>query len=491
MTRLAQLARGSRTLVGAAFVAVLTICLGLYNIDFPIGQHPDEIWKAQLATGYPHNYAHPPLLIVLARVVAYFSGATEQLDFLFAGRLVSVLAAAAAGALFFLTLSRFTDRLNAFLWSCAFAASPAIAVHAHYFKEDIVLVMAICLGLHALVILGQRRNLVRLIYFGLALGLAPTAKYVGIINSVMLFGVAVVWCKLNWRQALLVAFAFLLSVLAVFSASLLTETGTSLSTISAGLDMELRHSLEGHDIRDWFWGGWGLTHLRYHLLPSMTPLAVVIVASAALVAIAIDRDKPAMAFAAGGLVWLSVLEASPLKLIGQMRYILPVFVYAAAVGGVAVSRSIGKRNKWAALSLSSLVLAVSAHAGHSYVANMGPANDTRAAAVQFLATQGQVSFVADYPLGYPGGFTPNYGDLQKIDFLVSMRFQRYLRGGTLSEQRQSIYRLASMFKCLDGFVAAQFSREYGDYAFVAPTVKIYDLRRARHCLPETELPPFG
>ncbi|TIT31486.1 MAG: hypothetical protein E5W78_12975 [Mesorhizobium sp.] len=110
--------------------------------------------------------------------------------------------------------------------------------------------------------------------------------------------------------------------------------------------------------------------------------------------------------------------------------------------------------------------------------------------MRFLETRGITRFFADYLMGEPAPETRDYRDLSSVDYLVSQRFARYLRGGGLSEQPQLTYVLAGMFRCLDGHVAAQFSRLYGDYAYVAPTVKIYDLRQARFCIPDpAELGP--
>ena len=172
------------------------------------------------------------------------------------------MACIAASVLFYLVLRRYADGLNAFLWACVFAASPAIAVHAHYFKEDAVLVFAICVGLHALVRLKEQVSTVNLTYFGFALGLAVTAKYVGAGNSLVLFVVAIVACRLSLRQGIIIAATDALTVVAIFGVSLLTETGSGLSTVIHGLGSELMHAETGHDLKEWFWEGYGLTQDR-------------------------------------------------------------------------------------------------------------------------------------------------------------------------------------------------------------------------------------
>lgn len=469
-----------------AILVLITISasLAFYNIDFPFGIQPDEPLKVAFAAGQHHNYAHPPLMIVLARFAGWLSGASNEHDYLLAGRSVSALACVAASVLFYVVLRRYADGINAFLWACVFAASPAIAVHAHYFKEDAVLVFAICVGLHALVRLKEQVTTVNLVYFGCALGLAVTAKYAGAGNSLALFIVAIVYCRLSIRQGIIVAATDAITVVAIFGVSLATETGSGLSTVIKGLGSELKHAEAGHDLKEWFWEGYGLTHFRYHLIPSLTGPTVAIALGAIAVAIIADRNRHVATYAGAALLWLFLLELSPLKLVGLMRYILPVVVYLLLAAGIACSRSIAPRNRLVATALGLVAMVASAHAGMAYVANLDRETDTRFAAMRFLERQGIMRFVVDFPVGEPAPETRDYRDLSSVDYLVSLKFQRYLRGGGLSEQDPRTYELAGMFRCLDGHIAVQFSKPYGDYGYVAPTVRIYDLRDARACVPE-------
>ena len=177
---------GLTTLLPVLVLASLAAWLAFLNLDFPYGIHPDERVKVAFAQGEHHSYRHPPLLIILARLGGWLSSASTDLEVLTVGRSVSALASVGASVVLYFVLKQFSAGLHAFLWSCVFATSPAIAVHAHFFKEDALLVFAICLGLHALMRLKLRAGALDLAYFGLALGLAASAKYVGVINSLVL-----------------------------------------------------------------------------------------------------------------------------------------------------------------------------------------------------------------------------------------------------------------------------------------------------------------
>lgn len=475
--------RGASQALAILVLATVSASLAFHNIDFPYGIQPDEPLKVAFAAGQHHNYAHPPLLIVLARFVGWVSGASSEHGYLLAGRGVSATACVAASVLFYLVLRRHADGTNAFLWACVFAASPAIAVHAHYFKEDAVLVFSICVGLHALMRLKERASIASLVYFGFALGLAATAKYVGAGNSLVLFVVAIVYCGLGFRQAIVIAATDVLTVVAIFGVSLLTESGSGLPTLIEGIGSELKHAETGHDLKEWFWDGYGLTHFRYHLIPSLTGPTVAIALAAVAFAIIADRNRYVAAYAFGAFTWLFLLELSPLKLVGLMRYVLPVVVYLLLAAGIACSRSIGLRSRPMAIGLGLVAMVASAHAGMAYVANLDRQTDTRFAAMRFLQTQGITHFLVDSPMGESAPKPTDYSDLSSADYLVSLKFQRYLRGGVLSAQDTKVYELAGMFRCFDSHVIAEFSQPYGDYGYVAPIVRIYDLRNARSCVP--------
>jgi hypothetical protein len=475
--------------LAVAVIAALSAGIAFWNIDYPMFIHPDEYTKVWFASGNGHNYNHPPLLIIAARFLAWIAGASSEFGVALSGRSVSALAAVGASLLFHSLLRHRAGGLDAFLWSAVFATSPAIAVHAHYFKEDAVLVFSILVGLHALQRLTRRAGLADLIYFGFALGLADTAKYVGAINSFMLFFFAIAYCRLSLRQVAVVCAAVAATVVLVFVLSFASEVGSGLSTLLAGLAYEWQHVAAGHDLKEWFQAGYGLTHIRHHLIPSLTAPTFLIAVGSIAAAVTLDRNRYVAACAGAALLWLFLLELPPLKIVGSMRYVLPVVVYVLLAAGVACSTVFASRSRLVGTGLGLAALVASSYAGFAYVANMGAASDTRAAALRYLDEKHISNFVVDYWIGRAVTVTRDYRDIAGADYLVSLRWERFLRGGGLREQDALIYFRANLFRCLDGHVAAEFSKLWGDYAYVAPTVRIYDLRKAKDCLPEPSTAP--
>lgn len=340
------------------------------------------------------------------------------------------------------------------------------------------------MSLHALLRLKEELTTINLQYFGLAIGLAAAAKYPGAVNSFVLLGIAIPYCRLRWRQAAVISAIAAVVVLATFAISLSTEIGSGLARVAAGFAFELQHVETGHDLKEWFWEGYGLTHFRYHLIPSLTGPPLLIALGTTSFALLVDRNKQVAAYVAAALGWLFVLELSPLKMIGFMRYVLPVVVYLLLAAGVACSQTVGWRSRRAAFLLGAVAVAASGFAGVAYVSNMQREHDTRFAAMRFMEQHDIKRFLVDYPMGEPALGTNSYRDLSKADYLISLKFQRYLRGGTLTGQDPAIYELAGMFRCLDRHIVAKFSNFYGDYGYVAPTVNIYDLRDAQSCFIE-------
>jgi hypothetical protein len=331
----------------------------------------------------------------------------------------------------------------------------------------------------------MRAGLADLIYFGFALGLADTAKYIGVVNCFMLFFFAIAYCRLGLRQAAVVFAVATLTVVLVFLLSFASEQGSGLSALLAGIAFEWRHIGEGHDLKEWFLAGYGLTHIRYHLIPSLAAPTFLTAVGSIAAAVYFDRNKYVAACAGAALLWLFLIEFSPLKIVGSMRYVLPVVVYVLLAAGVACSTFFASRSRLVGTGLGIAALIASSYAGFAYVANMGAGNDTRAAAMRYLDDNRITNYVVDYWVGREATRTRDYRDIAGADHLVSLRFERFLRGGGLREQHAEIYLRANMFRCLDGDVVAEFSKFWGDYACVAPTVRIYNLRRARDCLPQS------
>jgi hypothetical protein len=94
-----------------------------------------------------------------------------------------------------------------------------------------------------------------------------------------------------------------------------------------GVNFELVHSVEGHDVPLQLRVNWGLFHLRESLWPGLgTPLfALGLIGLAAPLIAARERRMPLFLVAGFTLLWYAVHEATPLKPFPDYsRYILPL-----------------------------------------------------------------------------------------------------------------------------------------------------------------------
>ena len=196
-------------------------------------------------------------------------------------------------------------------------------MHARLFKEDIFVAAFLVLALAALIRLLQEPAPHRAVLLGLLVGLAAGSKYIGVL--ILLF--AVIACA-NARTQAEVAEGrnhhrtsigtFLLIMLPAIR---------RIDRWERGVNFELVHSVEGHDVPLQLRVNWGLFHLRESLWPGLgTPLfALGLIGLAAPLVAARERRMPLFLIAGFTLLWYAVHEATPLKPFPDFsRYMLPL-----------------------------------------------------------------------------------------------------------------------------------------------------------------------
>jgi hypothetical protein len=322
----------------------------------------------------------------------------------------------------------------------------------------------------------------RIIYFGICLGLAPAAKYIGALHMVMLAAAAIGIFRLSARDILLTAAAAIAVFALVFVLSI-PVSGTLAGVpelVAQGLGREMEAVVAGRENPKWFTTSYGLTHFWSHLRPVLTDITLVI--ALALVGTAIKlRDARVILFGAFALIFLIAIELSPLKI---LRYVLPVAVYLMLAAGIAAARLSDANQRFAVPILMALGVAAAsaATAGAGYVANLDKDRDTRVSAIQFLTDQGISNFVQDFAPTFPGVRYARYPDLSGYDYFISIRSSSAALQGPLPDPNDRTYRRIVFFRCLSKYQIAEFSRYFaGMGGTVAPRVRVYDLRNAQEC----------
>lgn len=226
------------------FAGVCT--LNAVHIRFPIYWHPDEITKAvQLQTG-TYNFHHPQLLLRLAMILHALLPLDDfPRDVVLAGRFVSIGATAIAVTAFgVLVMRRFGIGLG-IVAAILIALTPTVFLNAHFFKEDATLLMGIALVMLAIQSVDIRPSRSNIFLLGLSVGLAASAKYIGIIMVVP--AVAMLWSKrIRWIEGL----GFALGAATVFV--VINSAGIfGAGSLKTGFLLEVNHAITEHDGISW------------------------------------------------------------------------------------------------------------------------------------------------------------------------------------------------------------------------------------------------
>ncbi|MEY4483529.1 MAG: Dolichyl-phosphate-mannose-protein mannosyltransferase [Verrucomicrobiota bacterium] len=171
------------------------------HLDSPYYYHADEPGKtAQVIKDY-RNFHHPLLLVnTAASAVAVFHVPLRPQPVVEMGRWVSVFFSALAVAL----LAAFAWRARG--WAAAVATSLILLFQqdvfelAHYFKEDTALLGGTALTFFALQSLMLKPGPLNLIFLSLAVAVAFSSKYVGIVLLAPALFFA--WKTMGWKGAL-------------------------------------------------------------------------------------------------------------------------------------------------------------------------------------------------------------------------------------------------------------------------------------------------
>ncbi|HEV7464304.1 MAG TPA: hypothetical protein VGN85_10450 [Methyloceanibacter sp.] len=115
--------------IAALFVSVL-----LNAITFPLGTHPDETAKVSLILSGHNSFAHPILMLELARAANALAGLTHPQSIVELGRACAVLAGGLAVFASFLLAHEVLPASPALAATIAVAVVPLVTVHARFLQ---------------------------------------------------------------------------------------------------------------------------------------------------------------------------------------------------------------------------------------------------------------------------------------------------------------------------------------------------------------------
>jgi len=234
--------------------------------DLPLAPQSDEPKKADFILAGREDFLQPLLLVQTVRLANLVVRYADQLAVVELGRTV----AAMFGGLTVLATIVLARRVVA--WPLALAAglvaavTPLVAFHAQLLKEDIFLAPWLLLGLAALDGLRENAEMRRALTFGLLVGLATSAKYIGVVLLPLACVVPLIapvtdvrryYASLAWSGGTTVAVFALINAPALLMPEIFLH----------GLNTEIVHALSNHII---VWHGW-YSHFLFHWTMSLWP----------------------------------------------------------------------------------------------------------------------------------------------------------------------------------------------------------------------------
>ena len=468
----------------ALLAAILagSLLLGIVNNGFPLGYHPDEPKKVEFVLHGKQDFFHPILMLQLTRVARAVVGVEEPLAVVRLGRAVNAFAATLLVLVTFLLARRLVEPPWDLLAAATVAATPILVIHAHYFKEDVLLTLFCLTALLAFFVFVERPSARTAVAFGVAAGLAASSHY----KSVLLVPTFLLAMLAMGRAArarialrhLLVAPAVALATFVLVNYPLLIDP---YQFTSGG----------GKDILQVTEGGFGLSfpfrgafHLRFGLLPGLG-WGLTVVGLAAFAAMAVGwhrlglRERTLLLYVA---IFHLAIELTPYKPYpDSMRYVLPqvpALVLLTAIAGQWLAVRMPAAVRWAPACALAALAVTSLYVSVRVVDQL--VHDTRSEAARQLASEPAGKVVAEryggvhWDLTYACDLGLDELRRRGVELVVASGFnyERFLLSRAMHETDPATLDCARAYDELFALPVREIRPAYRSFAFSNPTLRI-------------------
>lgn len=440
--------------------------------SLPLGVAFDEPLKVNFVLKGKQNFQHPILMLQLVRLASFLAGTSDKESVFALGRLA---AAASGGLLVFSAIAvarRATGDLAALGAGVLTAVAPLTVLHAQLFKEDMFLAPWLILGLLALDHLVERPAWRQAVLFGLAAGLAASAKYVGVVVLALSL-LPPLWVDTDLgRYYRMVALAVAVAA-AVFCAVNLPLFANPL-TFVGGVKSEVDHALTGHLIVLYGWQSHFIFTWTANLWPGLrAPLALTGLAGALIVAASWRESPPVLRrLLIFGLAWYLLHELPPMKPFPEgarhVTVMAAVFAIFAAFAAEWVANRLQPRFR--AVTVAAMIAAIAViPAITSYRLVQSAANDTQVVTKRIAESLSQPAIWARPATTEPSLelSRPVETIEQRPGFVVinELFAEQYLKALSLGGQKRQMRQRARAYEALAKRPALRVSSTAGSFAF--------------------------
>lgn len=363
------------------------------------------------------------------------------------------------------------------------AAAPLTVLHAQLFKEDIFVAPWLVLGVLALDHLVEKPVWRHAVLFGLAAGLAASAKYVGLV----LLGLSLLpplWVATDFRRyyrMVVLAAAVAGVVFCAINLPLFMSPLTFIGGVKSGVD----HALRGHLIVLYGWQSHFLFTWTANLWPGLrAPLALAGLAGALIVAARWRQSPPVLRrLLIFGLAWYLLHELPPMKPFPEgarhMIVMAAVFAVFAVFAAEWIATRLTPRFRAAAVAVMIAGIAV-VPAMVSYRLVHSAPDDTQLVVRRIIAALPEPTLWARPATAEPSLelSRPIEAIAQLPGFMVinELFAEQYLKALSLSGQKRQMRLRARTHEALLQRPALRISSKAGRFAFRNPPYRIVALQ---------------
>ncbi|MFH2138164.1 MAG: phospholipid carrier-dependent glycosyltransferase [Candidatus Omnitrophota bacterium] len=477
-------------IAGLLLILVFALCFNLFNNNFLLGYHPDEIKKVDFIKTHKQDFRHPILMLQSVRLLNVFFCYTPDQSVVELGRASTAFYGALAVLFAYLIFRQSIPKRYALFAALTVAMSPSMVIHSHYLKEDIIFTCSALLSLLLFIEFIRYRDLRRALLFGVGLGLAISAQYKGFLLIPFYFVMPIVIeVKEKWRYYRSIISAFCVSGFTFLLVNY--PIVFNFSTFRHGFLLEKNHALQGHAIKISALSQCFGFHFFNSLIPGMTLLIAVLAVSGIVYSIFRWRQikwiEKVLLFYAGYLYLLH--EIVPLKPFPDfIRYMIPIIpvmdFFAVKIILVINNYLIRTRLRVLVYPLLLLTLGIPFHDSLQLVNNLN--KDTRMQAEKWIKERNKNALYEEYASIHKDMFSLVEADIplvrkNGVDCLVvsSFVYDRYIFGSSLKDQYENVYEAAKTYRELFKLPYEEISPAYKSFAFSNPTIRIINISETK------------
>jgi hypothetical protein len=463
-----------------------SLFLNLWNNDFPIGYHNDEVKKANFILTGTQDYHHPILMLSIVRVANFLFKFDSSYQIMLLGRTICAIFGTLIIMIFFLFTSKFLAPIFSFLSSLTLASLPIMVVHAHYLKEDIFFTFFAILTLITFFSLLTTPSKLLTLATGLFCGLSISSQYKGLLlYFIFLMSPLVFHPKSRFRlyQHIMWVIIISITIFFVMNYTILKE----FSLFTNAVDYSINHVTIGHQLKIYPLPHFFSFHLINSIMPGITPLvtafSILFIFYYSIKWNNLMMEERILLI----YIWLFYLahEITPMKPYPDfMRYMLPIIppmMFFAFKGLENLQDS-----RFPKFILNTLILFIIISPLQSSLRlDYYMTRDTRMKAAAIL--KGKSVFFDWYSSANPDTFQPvadtslNELSDQHFDYLVvsSFVYQRYEYGAKLAGQDDYVYKRNNAYQEFFKYNYQEIQPDYKTFAFSNPTIRIIDISKNR------------